>query len=160
MLEELAARSYAVVEEPGRRIAKQELTGGGERLPWNNLAAFAQAALDLALDDHRNAKHKRGIVFFDRGIVDAAAALVELTADPVVASLLKARHYNENIFLAPPWPEIYEQDNERRHAFSDAVAEYERLLTYYSEAGYLTHVLPKTSLAERADFVIDTLSIK
>lgn len=160
MLHELSARNFAVIEEPGRRIVQRELDGDGARLPWNDMIEFARTALKLALEDHRNATHKQGFVFFDRGIVDAAAVLVELAEDLSAAAILKKRHYNQNVFLAPPWPEIYVRDDERRHSFADAVAEYERLLACYSEAGYLTHVLPKASVAERADFVIRTLLVK
>ncbi|WP_409999599.1 AAA family ATPase [Rhizobium leguminosarum] len=35
LLAELAARGHAVVEEPGRRIVKQELEGDGAALPWS-----------------------------------------------------------------------------------------------------------------------------
>lgn len=41
LLEELAARAYAIFEEPGRRIVGQELTGDGARL---SLAQFAAPA--------------------------------------------------------------------------------------------------------------------
>ncbi len=159
MLAALAARDFAIVEEPGRRIVKSELAGDGVLLPWNNMIGFARSALELALDDHRKAKDMQGAVFFDRGIIDAAAVLVDLAADQAANDHLKTQYYNRNVFLAPPWPEIFVQDKERRHSFGDAVAEYERLLNYYSEAGYLIHILPKTSVAERVEFVIDTLAM-
>lgn len=158
LLVELAKRGFGVVEEPGRRIVKQELSGDGSRLPWVDITAFAQAALTLALSDHQNSFEKEGVVFFDRGIVDAAAALTHYSNDREAALILETRHYNRNVFMTPPWPEIYETDAERQHDFEDAVAEYERLLDAYSGAGYVTNILPKTSVPERADFIFDTLA--
>jgi predicted ATPase len=41
LLAELHARGHHVVEEPGRRIVKQELKAGGQALPWVDEIAFA-----------------------------------------------------------------------------------------------------------------------
>ena len=121
------------------------------------MAAFAQDTIDLALEDHQKAAKEPGTVFFDRGIVDAASAVIALKADSSAAAHLESRLYCRDVFLAPPWPEIYKQDRERRHEISDAVAEYERLISAYAKAGYSPHILAKTSVVERADFIIDTI---
>lgn len=157
LVEELAERDYAVVEEPGRRIVRRELDSDSACLPWNDMDAFARSALDMALDDHRAAAGKTGLVFFDRGIVDAAAALLNASSILEAASILELNRYNRNVFLTPPWSEIYVQDGERRHSFDDAVAEYEHLLSVYPTFGYMVHILPKVSVSERADFVINAL---
>ncbi len=52
LLAELAARGFSVVEEPGRRIVREELESRGDALPWVNLAAFAQRAIALSIEDH------------------------------------------------------------------------------------------------------------
>ena len=158
LLTELATRGCSTVEEPGRRIVKQELEGDGSRLPWVDMIAFAQAALALALEDYQQSLHRKGRVFFDRGIVDAAAALAHFSKNPEAADILRQQHYNPKVFLTPPWPEIYEADAERKHGFHNAVAEYERLLEVYAGAGYVTHILPKVNVGGRADFVFDTLA--
>src|SRR5690606_37797479 len=75
LLAELSARGFAVVEEPGRRIVRQELESGGDALPWIDMAAFARRAVEMAQDDHLAAASESGWTFFDRGLVDAAAAL-------------------------------------------------------------------------------------
>jgi hypothetical protein len=69
-----------------------------------------------------------GRVFFDRGLVDAGASLQNLTGEPVLATLGHSHRYHRRIFLAPPWPEIYVNDPERRHDLSTSIAEYSRLL--------------------------------
>jgi predicted ATPase len=48
--------------------------------------------------------------FFNRGLIDAAAALEHLTVEQVVESFGLAYRYNKRVFLAPPWPEIYTSD--------------------------------------------------
>ena len=55
--------------------------------------------------------------------------------------------------MAPPWLEIYENDAERRHTFEDSFAEYDRLVTTYSDAGYNILTLPKSSVPDRINFI-------
>lgn len=158
LLEALRQRGHAVVEEPGRRIVQQELATDGSALPWQDLAAFARRAIDMALADREAMQDHPGLVFFDRGLIDAASALDAHSGEPVLATLAAEHHYNRLVFLTPPWPEIYAGDPERRHGFDAAVAEYERLKSVYPSLGYEAIILPKVTVAERADFVLRRLS--
>jgi predicted ATPase len=157
LLAELAQRGYATVDEPGRRVVEQELQSGGDALPWLDPAAFARRALELAIAD-RAACRAQGWVFFDRSVVDAAAAIEHVTGEIALEALGRAYRYNECVFLAPPWPEIYATDGARRHGVAEAIAEYQRLATAYPGLGYEVMTLPKTCVAERADFVLATLA--
>jgi predicted ATPase len=158
LLAELGRRRHVTVEEPGRRIVKQELLTDGAALPWVNATAFARRAIALALADRSAVGNVAGWVFFDRGLIDAAAALQHLTGEPTLAALGQRHRYHKRVFLAPPWPEIYQPDAERRHDFDAAVAEYMRLLEVYLLLGYEVTVLPKVGVSERADFVMETLA--
>ena len=159
LLAELGRLGHATVEEPGRRIVRQELAGEGSALPWVDGAAFARRAIELAIADRRAAADRpAGWVFFDRGLVDAAAALQHLTGEPTLEKLGQAHRYHRRVFLAPPWPEIYVTDPERRHGFDQAIAEYHRLIVVYPSLGYEVILLPKVSVAPRADFVLHTLA--
>jgi len=156
LLEELARRGYSVVEEPGRRIVREETKQGGSALPWRDVAAFLRRAIALSLAD-RDAAPSQDWVFFDRGLIDAASALQHVTGEPVLEELGPKHRYHPQVFLTPPWPEIYGTDAERRHSFDEAVAEYDRLLKTYPILGYEVILLPKVGIRERADFVIETL---
>ncbi|MBB4440518.1 MULTISPECIES: AAA family ATPase [Rhizobium] len=157
LLRELAARGYAIVEEPGRRIVSQELEGDGAALPWVDMVAFARRAIEMATADHSAAREQPGWTFFDRGLIDATAALQYLTGEPVLEKLSAAHRYHPTVFLTPPWPEIYTTDPERRHGFDEAVAEYDRLAAVYPTLGYNVVMLPKIAVADRADFILDCL---
>ena len=156
LLAELARRGHAVVEEPGRRIVREELARGGSALPWVDAAAFARRLVVLAHADRADAAKHDGVVFFDRGLIDAAVALQHFTAEDALNALGAAR-YHRRVFMAPPWRAIYLEDPERRHGFDAAVAEYERLIATYPSLGYEVVTLPKISVAARADFVMRTL---
>jgi predicted ATPase len=156
LLAELRRRGHATVDEPGRRIVAEELAGSGAALPWVDPEAFAERAIAIALEDRAAAAALPGRVFFDRGLIDAAAALEHASGRPALAACAGERCH-PTVFMAPPWPEIYATDSERRHGFEEAVAEYERLLTAFEALGYQVCVLPKVSVADRADFVLDRL---
>ena len=158
LLNELGRRGYATVGEPGRRIIKQELRGEGFALPWVDEIAFARRAIALAIADHTAASHVTNWVFFDRGLIDAAAALQHLTGEPALTTLGQAHCYHCLVFFTPPWPEVYVTDSERRHDLVAAMTEYQRLLGVYPSLGYEVTILPKVSVPERANFVLHTLA--
>lgn len=156
LLRALAGMGHATVEEPGRRIVETELTHGGTALPWTDPQAFLHRALDLAIADHEASRAQDGLVFFDRGVVDALVALEHLTGE-VPDGLADRYRYAPTVFLAPPWPEIFATDTARRHSLDDAKAEYDRLLTGFPTLGYNTILLPKAPVADRAAFVLSAL---
>jgi predicted ATPase len=158
LLAELHRRGHAVVEEPGRRIVREELQSGGEALPWIDAAAFARRAVATALADLEAAKAQSGLVFFDRGLVDAACALEHATGEAALQVHGPQVRYHTTVFLAPPWPEIYVGDRERQHGLQSARDEYERLEKAYPALGYTILTLPKASVPDRADFVLDHLT--
>jgi predicted ATPase len=156
LLAELSRRGYATVEEPGRRIVKEELQGDGSALPWVNAVEFARRAIAMSRSDLSAAAHHQGWVFFDRGLIDAAVALEHLCGEGAHTTI-GAHRFHRRVFLTPPWPEIHVTDDERPHGLDAAIEEYDRLLKTYPTLGYETFVLPKVGVAARADFVLRSL---
>ena len=144
------------MEESGRRIVREEMLGEGTALPWVDPIAFARRAIALALADRKIARRLRGWVFFDRGLIDASVALQHMTGERALTRIRRSHRYHRRVFLAPPWPEIYVTDSERRHGFDAAVAEYQRPVVAYPSLGYEVTVLPKVGGAERAELVLRT----
>jgi len=157
LLSELARRGFSTVPEPGRRIVEEEMRGDGSALPWVDLAAFARRAIEMAFSDRRVPDAAPGWVFFDRGLVDAAVALQHATGHSAATILEQSQPYHRQVFLTPPWPEIFVTDSGRRHQLEDAITEYHRLVAAYGEFGYETIILPKVGVSERADFLLDQL---
>ncbi|MBB4952672.1 putative ATPase [Agrobacterium vitis] len=159
LLSTLKARGFATIEEPGRRIVAQEQAADGVALPWINMAAFAQRAITMALEDRERAASLPGWVFFDRSLIDAATARHAATGDNAQLNALKYQHrYYTRVFLTPPWPEIYQQDAQRQHDMAAAEEEYQRLLATYPALGYEVIVVPKAPVEERVEFVLTTLN--
>ncbi|MBT9369462.1 AAA family ATPase [Rhizobium sp. CSW-27] len=157
LLAELSRLGHAIIEEPGRRIVAEEQASGGSALPWLDMPAFARWAIDMALSDRKRARHAEGWVFFDRSLIDAAAALAHASGEETVLDLCRQHPYHETVFLTPPWPELYAPDAERRHGLEAAIAEYQRLAALFPRLGYQTVLLPKVSVKERAAMILARL---
>lgn len=171
LLAALAARGYAVVEEAGRRVVRRALEEGSDAVPWRDAAAFAEAAIALAIADHEGATadnegapadHAGAAsagppVFFDRSVIDVAAYRDSLTGAACAEAFAARYRYHDMVFIAPPWPELFAKDRERRHGMADALAEYERLCRVYPAAGYTLVELPKIPVNARVGFVLRTL---
>ena len=155
LIEELARRGYAVVREPGRRIIATVRNGSGGALPWDDPAGFARHAMAMSIADHENAQ---GLTFFDRGVVDAAVAL-KATAGESAAEFVAGYRY-DHLFLAPPWPAIYENDTDRRHSLDKALSDHDRVAAAWRDAGYDAIILPHDTVAARADFVLERLGLQ
>ncbi len=153
LLEELARRGHATVPEPGRRVVRDEQASGGTALPWADTAAFVDRIVALAKADYAAAVANSGWTFFDRGLFDAISALGHLNGTGISRDLLADYPYHRQVFLTPPWPEIYVTDSERQHGLAQAEVEYNRLRREYPALGYEIVLLPKVSVTERADFV-------
>ncbi|WP_206740781.1 AAA family ATPase, partial [Euryhalocaulis caribicus] len=69
----LARKGYATVSEPGRRIVQLEMHQSGNALPWIDPEGFAERLVETSLADYKAAPRGTDWVFFDRGLVDAAA---------------------------------------------------------------------------------------
>lgn len=150
---------FDVVPEPGRRIVRAVLAGEGGALPWDDPVGFALKALALAEADWKAVSHVSAPVFFDRGLIDAASALAFHSGTPIETILDGRPCYDETVIFAPPWPELFVSDAERKHGFDDALQEFHRLEAVLPALGYRSVTLPKTSLEERATFVLDALGL-
>ncbi|MEL6819174.1 MAG: AAA family ATPase [Pseudomonadota bacterium] len=153
LIDALASSGYAVVPEPGRRIVQGENDPASPLLPWNNMACFAKRALDMAMSDFNQVVRWAGPVFFDRGIVDAAVALKYSTGAPELHGAASLYRYSSMVFVAPPWRDLFFIDGERRHDFSAAVTEYQRLIKAYGLLGYDIVKLPRVSVERRVSFI-------
>jgi predicted ATPase len=131
---------------------------GGHALPWDDMLAFLDLAIATALADRTRMQAHTDWVFFDRGLVDAASAMEHLTNHPKLVKMNALHPYHRRVFLAPPWREIYDMDDERRHGMQAAIDEYERLKSQLPRLGYEVIELPKSTISSRADFVLETLA--
>ncbi|MFF0306949.1 AAA family ATPase [Streptosporangium sp. NPDC004379] len=182
LIDRLQEAGFARSHEAGRGVIRDQMAIGGRALPWADRELFAELMLGWELRSYRTAPaappaasaegtadavNEEGAtrtpvatpVFFDRGIPDIVGYL-RLEGLPVPehvhAAALRFR-YHRIVFVAPPWPEIYRRDAERRQSYEEAELTYESMVATYTEYGYEPVPLPLAPVEERVRFVIERL---
>jgi predicted ATPase len=152
LLRHLQALGERVVEESARAVIREQAAAGGRGVPWIDPMAFAQltAARDIGIFDAMAGETAR--VFFDRGIMDSHG-VDGAPPWPALIEAIRTRRYNARVFVFPPWREIYETDAERKQGWAEAKATFEKIRGQLPRLGYEPVIVPKASVAERADFV-------
>ncbi|MFI0355198.1 AAA family ATPase [Actinomadura sp. 9N407] len=159
LIDRLAGYGYARSEEAGRGVIRDQMAIGGPALPWNDPGLFAELMLSWELRSYRMAEAAEGTVLFDRGVPDIVGYL-RLEGLPVpdhVAGAARRFRYRSTVFIAPPWPEIYEHDGERRQSLDEAERTYAAMVETYRGYGYELIILPRVSVEARARFVVERL---
>lgn len=149
-LEDLGER---VVDETARAVIREQVESGGRAVPWLDNEAYVRAcaARDIATFDRLAGETDR--IFFDRGILDSYGAN-GAEPWPELEAAIRTRRYNPQVFVFPPWREIYETDAERRQDWAEAEATFGLILGTLSKLGYRPVVVPKASVPDRAAFVM------
>jgi predicted ATPase len=156
LIDALAARGLATCPEAGRAIIRDQLVISGPALPWADRALFAELMLSWELRSHAAAREMTGTVIFDRGVPDVLGYL-RLCGLPVpghVEAAARRFRYRRQVFIAPPWPEIFGQDAERRQDFAEAERTFHAVAGAYRDHGYELCELPRAEVAERVAFVL------
>ena len=160
LLQELAERGFKIINEAGRQVVKEQNYIEGDALPWKDWMKFVELTISRTMYQYDCMINENEIVFFDRSIIDQVSwdHLNISVPKQLMNAALKYR-FNQIVFLAPPWQEIYKNDNERKHSFDEALVGYNSTVKMYESFGHKMVLIPKTDAAGRADFVID-LSMK
>lgn len=156
IIEALRGRGYRCVDEVGRQIIREQVLIDGNALHWGDRRTFLELMLSRSMRDYELAGGDDGPVFFDRGIAEFAG-YCRLTGMPLprhVENATRLFRYAKRIFVTPPWPEIYENDSERKQDFREAVATFEAVVAACHDAGYEIVEVPKVTVPERAEFVL------
>ena len=145
--------------EAGRAIIQDQMAIGGSALPWADRLAFSELMLGWELRSYREAQAHAGLVVFDRGVPDVIGYLT-LSGLPVGDHVVRAAElyrYRHEVLIAPPWPEIFTQDAERKQSLAEAEATFHALAAAYQRCGYALVSLPRASVAERVRFVLSRI---
>ena len=152
LLAALSEAGHATSIEAGRAIIQDQVAIGGTALPWADRAAFAEQMLCWEMRSYREMMRQGDrLIFFDRGVPDVAAylRLCGFAVPDHIDRAARLLRYNRRVFIAPPWPDIFRQDEERKQTFAEAAATYEALVVTYRDYGYELVSLPLASVADR-----------
>lgn len=161
LIEALREKGFATTDEAGRGVIRKEMQDNGGALPWLDRERFAERMFEWELSSYRQAERETGAVFFDRGLPDTLGylRLEGLAAPGWMEEQAWRLRYNDRVFVAPPWKEIFGQDEERRQSWEVAVRTYEAMISTYTELGYTLIELPRVPVPERVRFLLETLGL-
>lgn len=155
LLGELKRRGYRCYEEVSRRLIREEVAKENGVLPWQNLRAFADLAMGAMLEQHERSAGEAGICFFDCGLPDIFGYLRNGGLDvpgSYLAQLATCR-YCRDVFILPPWREIFVQDAERPQTYEESTAIFRLLHSEYASLGFRLHAVLPGEICQRADFL-------
>ena len=96
------------------------------------------------------------VVFYDRGIPDVLAYMRYFDqAFPEEFAAYCSLHRYDEVIILPPWEDIYTRDEERLESFDQAMEIHQELLRMYSEFEYASLMVPRGSVEERANYIIN-----
>jgi predicted ATPase len=160
MLLELERRGFRFEAEVARQIIQEQVRDGGNALPWGDRERYCRLMLEHSIASYQKHAASTEIIFFDRGIPDTLC-YARLIGSPLESEIVAACEMHRNatqVFLAPPWREIYVTDAERKQTFDEAVKTYSMMVEAYEECGYEVVEIPRVSPRLRVDFILNMLS--
>src|SRR5581483_1318605 len=160
LVEAMEHQGYKRAPEAGRGVIKDQVAIHGQALPWQDRQLFSELMLSWDMRSYHTAEENEGTFIFDRGVPDVLGYL-RLCGLPVPEHMRRAAEifrYNRIVFIAPPWPEIFRQDTERKQDFDESVRTYHSLSESYEAQGYTLIEIPRAPLQQRIQFVLGTLA--
>ena len=146
-------------EEVSRKVIRLQLSSGGLALPWSNLTEFSELVF---IQMQRELEEQVGeeICFYDRGIPDIIALLTKqnLPIENKYYQAIKDLNYNKIVFVAPPWEDIFVNDNERPESFQVAAETYRAICDTYKSLGFDLFFIPLLPIEERVGFILETIT--
>ena len=159
LIEELRKRAYCCSSEFARDLVTAQLEISGEILPWKNPKLFQQEILNKRIAFFDSVPDD-SIAFADRGIPDqiAFSRYRGFEASEILLQQASRLNYATQVFIAPPWPAIFQNDEIRTETYEEAVRIDEFIRNIYSELNYQIIELPLNSVKERVEFILENLN--
>lgn len=161
LINELSNRGFKCVAEVARQIIQDELNNGGNALPWANMEVYSRKMLEASVSDFIDNYKLSENLFFDRGVPDTLGyeTLMKFSSNRFLEEMCIKLRYNKQVFLLPPWREIYENDAERKQDFEEATRTYDIMNIVYNRLEYRIIEIPLLAVDKRADFILNYLNL-
>lgn len=159
LIDYLSDQGHVCYPEISREVTLEAQKKGIDQLFLKNPLLFSELLLEGRIKQHQKAcQEAADIVFIDRGIPDVLAYMHYIGDKyPESFDLACKKHPYSKIFLLPPWESIYISDEARYENFEQANSIHQHLVETYRKYGYNLIEVPKDTVANRADFILNQL---
>ena len=159
VINELIERSYICKTEISRQVILKAREDGVDQLFLTQPLLFSELLLEGRVAQFLDAENSvEKIIFFDRGIPDVHSYMNYLKTDypPKYFDNSDLHRYSQ-VFLMPPWEEIYTSDNERYESYEDSLEIYFHIKKAYIDLGYQITEVPHGTITERTEFILNSI---
>lgn len=160
LINELERLGYPCSHEYSRQIIRESLATGSDVTPWDNLDEFSHRVMEGRILQHQEAS---GFIhFFDRTIIDTIAyqEADKLAVKPEWAKAAEMFRFDHEVFITPPWPEIFQREEERQESVEQLQHIHDHLVSAYQKYGYKIIEVPKISVEERIKWILERVEDK
>ncbi|MBY0487358.1 MAG: ATP-binding protein [Flavobacteriaceae bacterium] len=160
IIDGLTTKGYCCYPEISREVTMEAKKQGIEQLFLEKPLLFSELLLEGRKNQFSSAQQEpHNIVFLDRGIPDVLAYMHYIgDSYPAFFDQACRDHIYTKIFILPPWEEIYESDDARYENFEQAKLIYTHLVETYQKYGYNLIEVPKGTVDERINYILETLN--
>ena len=159
LLNALKDKGHFCLDEVSREVIKAAQEEGIAQLFLTEPLLFSDKLLERRIQQYHDAVALDApFVFIDRGIPDVSAYMDfigQQYPDRFTAANQKYRY--DQVFLLPLWHAIHTTDAERYESFEEAQKIQDELVKTYTGCGYSPLEVPKASVPERVDFILQKL---
>lgn len=161
VIKKLEANGHYCLHEVSREVTAEAQREGIDQLFLEDPFLFSFKLLEARVSQfHESEISSENHIFIDRGIPDVIAYMDYFgTGYPAAFAEACTKYKYEKVFLFPPWEEIYVTDNERYETFEQAKIIHSYLQKTYLGFGYEPIELPKNSIEQRCDFILNNLDV-
>lgn len=159
VLDILENKGFRVLPEMARQlIAEEQAKQFSDCVPWLDHPSFGLELFQRQKAQYESAEAE--LTFYDRGIPDNLAYLRRDGVPNLQLEIAaKGFPYHPEIFLMPPWEEIYANDQVRWEDL-DLMLDIDRALrSMYKGLGYQIVEVPKIDPNQRVDFILKHLGL-
>ncbi|NND64299.1 MAG: ATP-binding protein [Flavobacteriaceae bacterium] len=167
LIDHLESLNYHCFPELIREFTMEETENKSEEALLSNPIVFADDSMEFnqrllngrAQQFYSSKELNEGLIFFDRGLPDVLAYMdfFNQTYPQDFIDTCSVLKYDE-VFILPPWQEIFKEDEGRFESYQEGLRLYDQLLNRYSELGYQPIVVPKDTVEHRVKFILSSLN--
>lgn len=158
VVNELIQRGYVCHDEIARQVIKENQDRNNNLVPWVDMLAFSDEVF-RRMEILNSSLPKDQLCFLDRSMVDLIGYMDfgGGVAPTRYAEGAKVAGYSNRVFYMPFWEGIFANDEQRKESVEEAMNIDIALRKAYTELGFELIEVPKGTVSERVDYILDVL---
>lgn len=158
VIKELIQRGYICHDEIARQVIKENQDKNNNLVPWVDMLAFSDEVF-FRMQKLLDSMEADTFCFLDRSMVDLIGYMefAGKEAPSRYAEGAKQAGYSKRVFYMPFWEGIFANDEQRKESVEEAINIDNALRKAYTKLGFKLIEVPKGTVAERVDYILEVL---